>query len=205
MSSLSATVAYAAVAQAVATVVLVGVTVWYAKRTSDLAKQAKGQAEASQQAVEVAALPVLRVTKCRGRINDGGYPMVEVTLENIGNGPALDVAVQLVTWNVRTGEAARRGPVLRVDPIAAGEQSPQRARPGEARPHHHDLILREVDETERDMWKSAFEDGTPGSGIHVDHTDVFGKQLRVTYRMPEGEWVLDRDPSSTDEQRSGGR
>lgn len=199
MSAILAAVDYTAAVQASATIVLVFITAWYAKRTSDLAKQAKDQSEAAQQAVEVAALPVLRVAKCRGRINDGGYPMLEVTLENIGNDPALDVVIRLVTWSAHADEVLRNGPGLRVGPIAAGEQSPQRARPGEARPHHHDLILREVGESERDMWKSAFEDGTPGWGIHVDHTDVFGKQLRVIYCMPGGEWVLDRHPLSAEQ------
>jgi len=199
MNLILAVVDYTATVQAFATIVLVVVTIWYAKRTSDLAKQAKDQSEAAQRAVEVAALPVLRVAKCRGRINDGGYPMVEVTLENIGNGPALDVVVRPVIWRARADEVLHNGPGLRVDPIAAGEQSPQRARPGEARPHHHDLILRKVGESERDMRKSAFADGTPGWGIHVDHADVFGKQLRVVYRIPGGEWVLDRHPSSADQ------
>ena len=172
---------------AAATVALAVLTACYAVFTGRILKRSKQQADAAVKSLEMSSLPVLRVMKPAGKAGAASY--VHFILHNIGNGPAVDVVVHLVTWDEDSGDVVRSGNEWYLSPIAAGEQSPtEAARGGD----HHSMPIDTMAEDSWDFWRGAFDNDTPRWGLQIDYRDVFNKQVRVEYRKSDDYWKLIR-------------
>jgi hypothetical protein len=96
---------------------------------------------------------------------------VNLRLDNIGNGPAIDVSISVVDFT--NGDGEKVGSVA-VEHIASGERSP------DVQPYHEISLDRRL---APDAW-----------GIRVDHCDVFGNPPCVTWRKGDQRSRLEAGP-----------
>jgi hypothetical protein len=184
-------VVVAAVVQALATITLVGVTAWYGRRTSALAKQAKAQSELARQGVEAASMPVVRIVRCHPTDD---LTSVELIIDNVGNGPAIDVEIRLFTIGESSHKLYRHEPNLAIDIVGAGERSPNADTTSPQEPPYLDLQLDVSDEGAAAIWHRALSNHTPRWGIHVDYVDLFGTPFRVEYDALQEARTVKREP-----------
>lgn len=100
--------------QAIGTIALVGVTIWYAVQTRrharyaetsadsavKAAKAAERTAEISGQALRVTSTPVVAWSSLRGKVNDAGNPELDYRVTNTGLVAALDVSLAPIRYPV---------------------------------------------------------------------------------------------------------
>lgn len=100
--------------QAIGTIALVGVTIWYAVQTRrharyaessadsalKAAKAAARTAEISEQALRVSSTPVVVWSSLTGKVNDAGNPELDYRVTNTGPVAALDVSLAPIRYPV---------------------------------------------------------------------------------------------------------
>ncbi len=91
-------------------------------------------------------LPRLSIDKGRSRINVGGFLEVEVVLENVGQGPAVDVQFLAAISSIDPGprpdfEIDPKGLRKEIAPVAPGMQSPAPRRVGAPQAGMHSIIF----------------------------------------------------------------
>ena len=171
ISSVDADLALAvsAAVQVVLTAALVLVTAWYARLTrrisekaAESAAAAEDSASAAKQSVTIASRPFLRVVYGKAPLKPPPAH-VNLRLDNIGNGPAIYVSISVVDFT--NGDSEKVGSID-VEHIASGERSPRDLQ------RYHEIPL------DRRLASDAW-------GIRVDHCDVFGNTLCVTWRKDD--------------------
>jgi hypothetical protein len=158
--------AWSAVAIAVLTAVLVGVTIAYVVHTAHLAKYARESAQSAERLLLLESMPVVIPQPGSGS-SGGGTKTIHVTLTNKGRHAAVNASVRV------SGQGGLELGPKSVPPISPDQvQEVPFAGPHDALPFWNEGAL------------SAFT-------IHVDYRDAIGNWYRVAHSFLEATWELE--------------